>query len=101
MIYARLGMVEYGNLINKALGANVTAARANNLNAALPFLDWADVARATIDRLTAAAGGAPNTHAAATGATEPDLQTAVNAFGTLDLDAEVDPELDADAEVDG
>ena len=90
LIYARLGMAEYGALVQRAHGSQVTAARANNLNAALPFLCWEDVQRATLARLTAD----PPAAAPATPHGDSDLRD----FAAVDLDA--DPG-DYDADVDG
>lgn len=90
LIYARMGRVEYGNLVNQALGAQVSAARANNLQAAMPFLCWEDVQRATAARVHAAA---------ATAVPVADADISLH-FATIDIDA--DPgDIDADEEVDG
>ena len=90
LIYARMGMTEYGSLVSKALGSQITAARANNLHLALPFICWEDVQRATLERLTDFATARPAPPAA-----DADLRD----FAAVDLD--VDPgDVDADDEID-
>jgi hypothetical protein len=71
-IYARLNSLKYKHLLQSAMRANVTTARANNLAHALPFIDIADVIAAT--------------------ARQPSV---------TDADLNYDPHPDDDADVDG